>query len=174
MPGHQSLWGAYSSGRYQIADEQSLNQIPPDLQGPLPTTLKRGSWWITYLFDQALWVDPADRNRSWGIFGNFGISDGKPNPIQWSAIAGIGGSSPIPGRNLDTFGLAYYYLGLSDDFKEVAQLITPVRDEHGLELFYNVGLTPWLHITADLQVITPLLEDADTSLVFGLRLKIDF
>jgi hypothetical protein len=31
-----------------------------------------------------------------------------------------------------------------------------------------------LHITADLQVITPLLEDADTSLVFGLRAKIDF
>ncbi|HEV8292422.1 MAG TPA: carbohydrate porin, partial [Tepidisphaeraceae bacterium] len=91
MPGHQSLWGAYSSGRYAIVDEQSLNQIPPDLQGPLPTTLKRGSWWITYLFDQALWIDPRDPKRSWGVFGNFGLSDGKPNPIQWSAIAGIGG-----------------------------------------------------------------------------------
>jgi inactivated superfamily I helicase len=32
-----------------------------------------------------------------------------------------------------------------------------VRDERGLELFYNVGLTPWLHITPDLQVITPIL-----------------
>jgi porin len=174
MPGHQSLWGAYSSGRYAIVDEQSLNQIPPDLQGPLPTTLKRGSWWITYLFDQALWVDPRDPKRSWGVFGNFGLSDGKPNPIQWSAIAGIGGSSPIPGRDRDTFGLAYYYLGFSDDFKDVAQRVTPVRDEHGLELFYNVGLTPWLHITADVQLITPALEDADTSLVFGLRAKIDF
>ena len=50
----------------------------------------------------------------------------------------------------------------------------PVRDERGVELFYNVGVTPWCHITTDLQVITPLLELADTSLVLGLRAKIDF
>jgi porin len=172
MPGHQSLWGAYSSGRYAIVDKQSLNQIPPGL--PPPTTLERGSWWGTYLFDQALWVDPADQTRSWGVFGNFGISDGKPNPIKWSAIFGVGGSSPIRGRKQDTFGLAYYYLGYSDDFKDVARVITPVRDERGVELFYNVGVTPWLHITPDLQVITPTLGRAHTSVVLGLRMKIDF
>jgi porin len=108
------------------------------------------------------------------VFGNFGISDGEPNPIHWSAVLGIAGSSPIPGRERDTFGLAYYYLGFSDDFKDVARVITPVRDEHGLELFYNVAVTPWCHLTTDLQVITPALEQADTALVLGLRLKIDF
>jgi porin len=174
LPGHQSVWGAYSSGRYAIVSPESLNLIPPVLQGVPPTTLIRGSWWITYLFDQALWVDPRDQTRSWGVFGNFGISDGKPNPVQWSAIVGIGGSSPIPHRKLDTFGIAYYYLGFSDDFKEVARAITPVRDERGLELFYNVGVTPWCHVTTDLQVITPILERAETSLVLGLRAKIDF
>ena len=109
-----------------------------------------------------------------GVFGNFGISDGKPNPIRWSAILGIGGSSPISGRKHDTFGIGYYYLGYSDDFKDVAQVITPVRDERGLELFYNVGVTPWCHITPDLQIITPTLRHAETSLVLGLRMKIDF
>jgi porin len=108
------------------------------------------------------------------VFGNFGISDGKPNPIKWSAILGVGGSSPIPGRRLDTFGAAYYYLGFSGDFKAVARAITPVRNEHGLELFYNVAVTPWCHLTADAQVITPALKREDTSLVLGLRLKIDF
>jgi porin len=49
-----------------------------------------------------------------------------------------------------------------------------VRDERGLELFYNVGVTPWCHVTMDLQVITPLLERAHTSVVPGLRVKIDF
>ena len=174
MPGHQSVWGAYSTGRYAIVSPESLNLIPPALQGPPPITLTRGSWWITYLFDQALWVDPADKTRSWGVFGNFGISDGKPNPVQWSAILGIGGSSPIPCRKLDTFGIAYYYLGFSDDFKEVARAITPVRDEQGLELFYNVAVAPWCHVTTDLQVITPILERAETSLVLGLRAKLDF
>ena len=33
LPGHQSVWAAYSSGRYAIVDPQSLNQIPPALQG---------------------------------------------------------------------------------------------------------------------------------------------
>ena len=175
MPGHHSLWGAYSSGRYDIVDPQSLNQIPPELQGLPPTTLVNAApGGSTYLFDQALWVDPTDQTRSWGVFGNFGISDGKPNPIQWSAILGIGGSSPIPSRKLDTFGIAYYYLGFSDDFKDVARAITPVRDERGLELFYNVAVTPWFHITTDLQVITPILGRAETSLVLGLRVKIDF
>jgi porin len=178
MPGHQSLWGAYSSGEYAIVTPQSLTLLPQVLQGqlspPALTTLVEDSWWITYLFDQALWVDPTDKTRSWGVFGNFGISDGKPNPIKWSAIAGIAGSSPIPNRKLDTFGIAYYYLGYSDDFKDVAKVITPVRDEHGVEIFYNAAVTPWCHLTTDLQVITPTLERAETSLVLGLRMKIDF
>ena len=178
MPGHQSLWGAYSSGRYAIVSPQSLTLLPQVLQGQLPLTalgtFERGSWWMTYLFDQALWVDPEDKTRNWGVFGNFGVSDGKPNPIKWDAIVGIGGSSPIPGRKRDTFGAGYFYLGYSDDFKNVARLVVPVRDERGLELFYNAAVTPWCHMTADLQVITPTLSHAGTSVVLGLRTKIDF
>jgi porin len=174
MPGHQSIWAAYSSGRYAIVDPESLNLIPPVLNGPPPTILVSGSWWVMYLFDQTLWVDRTDKTRSWGVFGNFGISDGKPDPIEWSAIVGIGGSSPIAWRKLDTFGVAYYFLAFSDDFKDVARLITPVRNEGGLELFYNIAATPWCHITADMQVVTPILERAETSLVLGLRMKIDF
>lgn len=61
-----------------------------------------------------------------------------------------------------------------DDFKNVARVVAAVRDERGLELFYNVGVTPWCHVTADMQVVTPILEAARTSLVLGLRAKIDF
>ena len=108
------------------------------------------------------------------MFGNAGISDGDPNPIDWSIIFGIGGSSPIRNRKLDTFGIAYYYLGFGENFKNIAPAIIPLRDERGLELFYNFGVTPWFHLTTDMQVITPILERADTSLVLGLRAKIDF
>ena len=69
---------------------------------------------------------------------------------------------------------AYYYLGFGEDFKNIAPAILPLRDERGLELFYNFGVTPWFHLTTDMQVITPILEGADTSLVLGLRAKIDF
>jgi len=46
--------------------------------------------------------------------------------------------------------------------------------DHGFEIFYNVAVTPWCHITPDLQVITPTLGLAETSIVLGLRTKIDF
>ena len=50
----------------------------------------------------------------------------------------------------------------------------PSQAESGVELFYKVGVTPWFQVTADMQVITPILEQAETSLVLGLRARIDF
>lgn len=96
------------------------------------------------------------------------------NAIKWSAIGGLGGTSPIRGRKQDSVGVGYYYLGYSDDFKRDARAIIPVRNERGLEVFYNAGVTPWCHITTDLQVITPTLGMAETSVVLGFRTKIDF
>jgi porin len=69
---------------------------------------------------------------------------------------------------------SYYYLGLSNSFTNAVRPVLSVRDERGLELFYNVAVTPWCHVTTDLQVITPILERAEMSLVLGLRTKIDF
>jgi porin len=129
---------------------------------------------VSYLFDQTLWADSTDPTRSYGVFGNMGISGGDPNPIEWSLIYGIGGSSPLPDRPLDSFGVAYYYLAFSDNLKNLVRPILPLRDEHGLELFYKVGVTPWCQVTADMQVTTPILERAETSLVLGLRARIDF
>ena len=56
--------------------------------------------------------------------------------------------------------------------------------EQGAELFYNVAITPWLHLTPDLQIIdsarnkAPIIsanrKPIDTAVVAGLRVKIDF
>jgi porin len=35
-------------------------------------------------------------------------------------------------------------------------------------------ITPWFHLTGDLQVINPGLQALDIAVVFGLRGKIDF
>src|SRR5205085_623388 len=99
---------------------------------------------------------------------------GNPNPVRWSAGMGVGGSSPFAWRKYDSFGVGYYYIAFSDVLKDIAPRLLPVRDEHGVEVFYNVGLTPWCHVTPDLQVVTPVRTRVDTSLVAGVRLKIDF
>lgn len=172
--GHQGITATYSNSKYAALDDLPFYLVSQLRNGNLPMPQETGSWSIAYAFDQAVRVDPCDPKRSWGLFGNAGISDGNPNPIRWAGNIGVGGSSPFRGRKLDTFGVGYYYIGVSDDVKNFAPRFVAPRDEHGVELFYNAGITPWFHITPDLQIITPTRSQTETSVNFGLRAKIDF
>ncbi len=69
------------------------------------------------------------------MFGNLGIADNNPSPINWFASAGISGTSPITERKADTFGIGYFYLGVSDPLKNIAPILLPLGDEHGVELY---------------------------------------
>ena len=51
--------------------------------------------------------------------------------------------------------------------------IQTIRDEAGLEAFYDYQLTPWCHVGADLQVIRPGLGES-TAVIPGLRAVIRF
>lgn len=171
-PGHQGISGTYSSGKYTSLTPAAY--LDPIVGLVIIPTRKTGSWCLAYNFDQALYVSPNDPQRMWGVFGNFGIADSNPSPVRWFASAGISGASPIAGRETDSFGIAYFYLGVSEPLKNLAPLLLPLRDEQGVELYYNVSLRPWCQITPDLQVITPFRNRADTALLFGLRAMVDF
>lgn len=48
-----------------------------------------------------------------------------------------------------------------------------LRQEHGLELFYNAQITPYLQVTPDLQVVfNPARSTASTEVILGLRLRL--
>jgi porin len=173
-PGHQGISFTYSSGKFAELDTSAYLLLKNISQGLPAFGRTTGSWSLSYAFDQAIWVDETNPKRSWGIFGNAGLSDGNPNPIRWAANLGLGGASPIASRKLDTFGVAWFQLGVSDTVKNIAPRLFPIRDERGVELFYNAGLTPWLHITPDLQVVTPARNGVESSVNFGIRARIDF
>jgi len=95
----------------------------------------------------------------------------------------------IPGRTLDRFGIGYYYDSVDHPTLKTALGTTSfLRDEWGVEVFYNVALTPWLLLTPDLQVIGPSQKrkftgkgtdpgtvsgsHIDTAIVLGLRLQL--
>ena len=171
-PGHQGISGTYSTGKYtDLTPSAYLDPIEGVVIVPASIT---GSWCLAYNIDQALYVSPDDPERMWGVFGNFGIADNNPSPVRWFASAGISGASQIAGRQADSFGVAYFYLGVSEPLKDLAPILLPLRDEHGVELYYNMAITPWCQITPDLQVITPFRDRADTALLFGLRANVDF
>jgi porin len=172
LPGHQ-LFGATWSSRNFVSLDQDPRVLLPILGLPVsvPIAEKDDSWSLYWNFDQYLRVDPCDPKRGWGVFARAGISDGNPNPVEWFASAGVGGNSPISCRERDTWGVGYYHLGVTDELPGVLGL---VRDTNGVELFYNIEVTPWFHLTPDIQFIDPGFKPADTATVIGLRGKIDF
>lgn len=172
LPGHQGLSGTYSSGTYQ--NLQGSPYLNPDTGGLIvPFGADTGSWCFAYNFDQALYVAPDDPRRVWGLFGNLGVADGSPSPIRWFSNVGLSGASPLANRKLDTFGIGYSYLGVSDRLKSASTFI-PLQNEQAVELFYNYAVTPWFRVTPDLQILDPFQKGPNTALLVGMRAKVDF
>ena len=172
-PGIFNLGGTYSSKSYTSVDRSAyLSNIPGLLAGAFPQ--ESGSWSAYSSFYQALWVDDTDSQRNWGVFGQFGVSDGNPNPVQYVANGGIGGRSMLPGRKLDTFGAGLFYLGLSNQFQQLAGPFVPQENEYGIETFYNYAVTRWCRLTGDLQVVNPSTISFDTAVITGMRLQVLF
>ncbi len=171
LPGHQGLTGTYSTGTYTNLSPSVYFQ--PGV-GVVPSAPKEGSWSLGYNFDQAFYVSPDDPKKRWGVFGTLGIADDNPSPVRWFVNAGLAGTSPVAGRSSDTFGAGYYYTGVSGALKDLAPVLLPLGDEQGVELYYNVAVTPWFHVTPDVQFIDPFRERVDESVLLGVRGKIEF
>lgn len=103
LTGYQSLRGVYSSK--PGIDPADIPQLilPPEAQIPLDT--KRGQWFASYAFQQFLVQSEANFSVGWGLFGLASLSDGNPNPVKWSVIAGVGGNYLAPGREVDLWGV---------------------------------------------------------------------
>lgn len=130
-------------------------------------------WGLYYNFDQYLYTEAEDPKQGFGLFGRFGWSTGESNIVEEFYSVGVGGKGSIPCRDRDTWGLGYYMLNLTDDLPQVAK----IDAEQGVELYYNIEITPWFHLTPDLQVIVDPgggVRDRDVAIVYGIRGQITF
>jgi porin len=167
--------------------EGILAQSFPNLLVPAqPASRKSSSWAIDYTFDQYFWQPDGNPKHGIGVFFGFGASDGNPNPIQYSFLGGIGGKGVVPGRSDDSFGLAFARTQFSSAFLPFLrqQLNLGLQQEDAVEMYYNLSVTQWLNVTADLQIVNPALKKAlnevgklanvDTAVVAGARLRVRF
>jgi porin len=164
-------------GVYSTQDGIDLRDIPQLLLPPearRELDMQSDYWFFSYAFQQFLFQDEADPSRGWGIFGQYGVSDGNPNPVEWSYLIGIGGNSPLPGRSHDRFGIGHFRYSLSNDLVEGLRPAIHMEDEQGIEAYYNYAVAPWLKITGNLQVIDPAFSDNNRSVFFGLRTQVKF
>lgn len=186
LPGNQQFIFLYTS-----EDKNLLSQDPRWLIGralgltTAPPKEAEDSSAFLYSFTQYLWVKPGSKRESAGVaantpqlqgiglFGNFGWGDPDTNPVNEFYAIGLSGRGLIPTRDNDTCGAAFFYSKLSPKLGPVIGRNT--RDPYGVEVYYNVEVTPWFHITGDLQILeSPNLGQQRTAIVAGLRAKIEF
>ena len=173
LPGHQRVGWTWSD-RQRIQFQQDFRVVIGTILTGNTSLLSRedkdGSFF--YDFDQYVYLAPGTKDRGLGVFGRFGLGDEDVNPIGSFYSLGIGGKGLIPGRETDTFGAGFYYAGLSDKLPRIIKRFT--QNEQGVEVYYNISITPWMHITPDIQIIDPARESVATTVVAGIRMKIDF
>jgi porin len=169
--GHQGFVATYSTKNgtdWGSLDDVPLPPLPP---GDVPT--KNNRYYFGYTFNQYLYQSKENPKEGVGLFGQFGVSDGNPNPLHWSGFVGVGGTGLIPRRSRDNWGSGYYYDSFSEELKDSLATGPKLRNEQGWEAFYNFAVTPWLVLGADVQIIEPAL--ADKNAVFaGFRTMVRF
>ena len=151
--------------------------------GQLEPATKDDTWFVSTSFWQYLWTketakQPVDLNdgrqdlQGIGVFLRIQKADSDTNPMDYSIAGGINAKGLIPRRDNDAMGIAYVYNKLSDD-----RLLNAIRidaQSSVWELFYNIELTPAVHLTLDAQVTDSALPDIDTATILGTSMQIRF
>lgn len=150
-----------------------------DLSGlvvPPGTSIGRedGSWLLGLSFQQYLHQDPAIPGRGWGVFGEFNVTDGNPNPMEWSASLGVAGNDIIASRPDDSFGLGVFHVASSDTLRDELAPYFDLGDESGIEMFYTAEIRPWFHVTLDLQYVDPAPGNARDGVFLGIGSSLTF
>ena len=182
---YTSFGGTYSTKDYTVVDPGSFYFNPGV---GLSLTKTDQSWSIFSVINHELWADPSNPDRYLNFRGMYTYTDGEANPIQWSATASLEMTGPLRRRDKDVFGIGYFHTELSSGFKRlVGPLLSAaatikngtltriaIEDTDGFEAYYKAQVTPWLAVTADLQMITETLSSEDTKVVTGVRGNVKF
>ena len=109
-----------------------------------------------------------------------------PQFAQYNFFTAVEAYGFFKSRPHDRMGVAGWKNWLSDDFKDLVYPVEDLRDLYGFELYYNMALNKWLHLTADIQFIKnerggrpdTFLQKGkkgdDLAVVPGIRLVMDF
>jgi porin len=172
------------TGKHSLTGMITTRKFTPFFDGPgevgpvePPADLKpeAGSWVVQYkmyqYFSQS--VTAGGTTLGWGVFGTLAAADGRTNKSGLVLTLGLGGRGTLTGRPLDRWGVAYTQDGVSYPYREQAKPFR-ISNEKVFEAFYSYALTPFAMLTADLQVIQPMLQGSKTAVLPGVRLVVDF
>ena len=158
LPGNYR-WGVWYDPRTQPVYGQ-----PGSQRGTLGT-------WLS--LDQLVFREGQADRQGLGLFFRYGYRDEHSYKVSQLHSGGLEYLGPLAGRDADAFGLAYYELVASDDYRQVAPSFV---GEAGLESYYRYQATPWFAITPGVQYVAdPGGSEANSdALAIVLRTRITF
>lgn len=169
--GSHMIAATYATGRYTSLDTSDWVILPSGI--PVPGE-RRGTWFAGYFGEQRLWQDPCNEKRYTKLYGYAGLADRTTKPYQWTGGITLEAFGPSERRPGDRMGIGYFYNSLSGPLEDLAAPVVAMGDVHGGEIYYNAEITPWFHLTLDLQAVEPSVRARDTAVVVGLRGKMEF
>jgi hypothetical protein len=134
----------------------------------LPINYKAKSWVTIGNFSQYLFVKDhteavaeklgtGQSLRGVGLFGRIGYAPEETNTITRDANVALFAYGLSDRRPNDSFGLGIYHNGISqplkNDFKQLTGAAATVKNENGLEVFYDFAITPALRLIPSYQHI---------------------
>jgi len=169
--GHFTITG-YGSTKDQASNDP-IDFIDIPGQGIVSTERKK-PWGVSAFVYQEFWHAEGNPNRK----ANFVIagSAGPDNPqfAHWSVFANVEAFGPMASRPHDRMGVSGWYSGLSNNFIDLVSPEVDLRDTWGFELYYNIAINKWLHLTPDIQFVQNEREADDFAIIPGVRLVMDF
>jgi porin len=125
-------------------------------------------------FDQMLKKENTviEDGQGLGMFFRYGYADGKKNDITNFLSLGFQYQGLLDGRDADVFGAGF----AQGFFSDSASTTYPEDYESVVELYYNVQINQFIHLTPDIQyVINPGgAAGVNDAMVLGMRMQVLF
>jgi porin len=170
-PGYVMIFAAGSTKDQPSNDPRDFGIIPG--QG-IVSTKEDKPWDIALYLSQVLWQAKDDPTRKTTILigGTAGPDD--PQFAQYSLFGSLEAYGPMSSRSQDRMGISFWYSWLANNFKQLVRPVAKLRDLYGFEVYYNIEVNKYLHLTTDLQVLKNEWSGDDLVIVPGIRAVIDF
>lgn len=169
-PGFFMVFAGGSTADQASTDPHDIVVVP----GEGLETDEKKPWDVALYYSQELWRSDSDANRKVNFLTGGTVGPDNPQFSQYNYFAHLEAFGPFGSRPNDRAGVSFWWNSISDNTKDLVSPVTDLQNTWGTEVYYNVEITKWLHVSADLQFIETEQADNDLAVIPGIRMVIDF